>query len=235
MSRIKSIVASVGMILATISVAEGVTILYTYSAIVTAEQRPGGVVTPDQRLFSDGDIISGTFVYDTDVSPGTVTADLVRYPAIRDFTGSIDGNLFSDTPGQVSVYNETFPTSLPADALLLAVNHPEVPSQNFSGFQLVNNGTTFAMVGMAIAWIEFITVLPGDFLVDFSLPRLPPVPLESSLGGEVQMVFEDILDANNTHRVYANLQSMTAVPLPSAIWLLGSALGLLGWIRRKAS
>jgi hypothetical protein len=37
--------------------------------------------------------------------------------------------------------------------------------------------------------------------------------------------------ANNS-LVFANLS--TVVPVPAAIWLMGSALGLLGWIRRKA-
>lgn len=29
--------------------------------------------------------------------------------------------------------------------------------------------------------------------------------------------------------------SITAVPVPTAVWLFGSALGLMGWMRRKAS
>jgi hypothetical protein len=32
-----------------------------------------------------------------------------------------------------------------------------------------------------------------------------------------------------------NVMSITAVPVPSAVWLFGSALGLIGWIRRKAT
>ena len=29
--------------------------------------------------------------------------------------------------------------------------------------------------------------------------------------------------------------SATVVPVPAAVWLMGSALGLLGWVRRKAA
>jgi hypothetical protein len=32
----------------------------------------------------------------------------------------------------------------------------------------------------------------------------------------------------------ANYMTFTVVPVPAAVWLLGSALGLLGWIRRRA-
>jgi hypothetical protein len=37
-------------------------------------------------------------------------------------------------------------------------------------------------------------------------------------------------------RIYIGLDNVSiAVPLPAAVWLFGSALGLLGWMRRKAT
>lgn len=38
---------------------------------------------------------------------------------------------------------------------------------------------------------------------------------------------------SNGSLIYANLNS-TLVPVPAAVWLMGSAIGLLGWIRRRA-
>jgi len=38
----------------------------------------------------------------------------------------------------------------------------------------------------------------------------------------------------NNSLMYATLNS-TPIPVPAAVWLFGSALGLLGWARRRAS
>ncbi|MGI9344608.1 MAG: VPLPA-CTERM sorting domain-containing protein [Gammaproteobacteria bacterium] len=42
-------------------------------------------------------------------------------------------------------------------------------------------------------------------------------------------------DATQVARAYANIDTITTstVPVPAAVWLFGSALGLLGWARRR--
>lgn len=54
------------------------------------------------------------------------------------------------------------------------------------------------------------------------------------------LTFSGSLDQSKTDESWGidNLlitQTVTAVPVPAAFWLFGSALGLLGWMRRKAS
>jgi len=39
---------------------------------------------------------------------------------------------------------------------------------------------------------------------------------------------------DNNSMVYATLDS-AAIPVPAAVWLFGSSLGLLGWLRRRSS
>ena len=58
-------------------------------------------------------------------------------------------------------------------------------------------------------------------------------------GGGVSLLFKADCGANPNCRLTALIDNVTidtaVVPVPAAVWLFGSALGLLGWIRRKAA
>jgi len=57
--------------------------------------------------------------------------------------------------------------------------------------------------------------------------------LSVPMGGEFLCINEDPCSSNNiTLRTFSG-GSITAVPVPAAVWLFGSALAMLGWIRRK--
>jgi hypothetical protein len=47
-------------------------------------------------------------------------------------------------------------------------------------------------------------------------------------------VAEDFLNGGTTIAGLSNVRAFSAVPIPAAVWLFGSGLGLLGWMRRKS-
>ena len=112
----------------------------------------------------------------------------------------------------------------------------------FDGFDLTSNldGLFEASGGSVNEYNVYSVVLPAlslaelnDGLAIFSLTLQGP-------GGEQCDIFNPTncsFPANNgAHLIYATLTvDTTPVPVPAAVWLFGSALGLFGWLGRKKS
>lgn len=207
--------------------AMAVTVPYTFQAPVYLETRNNFEATPDQRFFSDGDMISGTFNYDSGVvsgSPGPNGGTF--YPAFSDLSGTIEGNEFSDPDGEVGVFNDSFSIDM-LDLLLMRADSANLPA-NLSGFQVVNGATTFELYNVRLFWIEDTT----DLYDDETLPvMLPP---GSGAIARVALDFRDVTNSDNIHRVSGDPLVVSAVPVPAAVWLFGSGLlGLIGISRSK--
>lgn len=89
--------------------------------------------------------------------------------------------------------------------------------------------------GFSVGDYDFVGVgavfLGSDFLDDESLPGILPPP-----GYERAFLNFSVVDINNPSVVEGlgvSVLALTPVPVPAAVWLLGSALGVLGWMKRS--
>jgi hypothetical protein len=90
------------------------------------------------------------------------------------------------------------------------------------GFDIFNNDP--AVGNFRIATINLTTKSPP-------LGSLPAVGSTSMLDITGSQFFSDTEQLSPT----IGTASISVVPVPAAVWLFGSALGLMGWLRRKAA
>ncbi len=156
---------------------------------------------------SIGDTFSGSFTFDDSV---------VGSGGIYNFSGSgvgisatIGSSSFQINPFTIRVSNQIGGNGITDEYMVYG---SEGPAQSDTDFQIV------------------LVDASGLVFSDVSLPLTPP-PLDA-FDRQANQVRLNIPATTNPNSAF-NLTSLTAVPVPAAVWLFGSALGLLGWIKKK--
>jgi hypothetical protein len=181
----------------------------------TPDVFPGVCVVPDAGAF--GSITydnEGAFAGDNGVG-GSLYSATVSLTSTLVIGGSEIGTITGDN-GTVVINDDPGGN----DLVNVGINNG---NQNWSTFMI---GDYQIVTGLAL-WIN------GDFLADEMLPdMLPPPP-----GYEQNFFNFGVVDTVNSPGVIQGFGAigleLMPVPVPTAIWLFGSALGLLGWMRRK--
>jgi hypothetical protein len=176
--------------------------------------------TIHDAVFEDGTVLTGSFVFD---------ADLMNNASYTDYSG--DTHYYAAGYTEVNIDYEPFPDG--PDGLPFA-EPPPFP---------VIAGYTVEYVNCYDSPGCYTTVTDSDalflnyYIWPFSYWEYPD-------NVDITLAFDHLTNEGGYRelggfllRGYTNLQSGyligTVVPIPAAVWLFGSALAGLGWIRRR--
>jgi hypothetical protein len=156
------------------------------------------------------------------VAPGNgcaaINANIVDAGMVFNPTGPVNGGALTPGGGG-STGNSVTETSAGSRLFVFQVQNAGGVVVDFSRFSQVYTSCTGAFCaaitadGLNLDMIRYVLEIQYD-------------PTYTTFTGKF------IGQTTNSSLVFANLNS---VPVPAAVWLMGSALGLLGWIRRRAA
>jgi len=190
-------------------------------------------VNSGQPLFSAGTLVTGSFIYDNESTtvgvPGTTWhsnfGDHTRYGAgvISDFSGSVGGNLFSATDAEILIADATPQDTHPYDGYFIdggSISHSGLPMSGFTIGDYTLTGFTF------FGW--------GDKTLYTSMD-LPVELVPGPVNGGIKLHFQDLAGNETIVTAWTN-ETLTAVPLPAALFPFASAIffaGAFGSFRNK--
>jgi hypothetical protein len=207
---------------------------YTFDVSTIVEIRNGVVATPQERLFLSTDTISVTLTYDDSVVGAFDPFGMV-YSNLSNTAVNIGSLNYNDSSGTTLVSNDAWPpvgSSDLVDAVLLQSCRCALPVVGSP--QLADGvGEAFTLLDTRIFWGENFS--GTDFLNDQSLlSALPPVGGGSGAAALAFVTIESGVVVDQ-HVVRGQISSVSAVPIPAAVYLFASGLALLGWFRRRQS
>lgn len=167
------------------------------------------VVSAQNSFAGAGPTVSGSFTYDT--IQGT------------DFNGDPSAGLyqFSGSPYGFTVTVDAF-GALSGSSSLVQVGDDGVFLPGFDTVQFAGNDGTFQA---SLDWSGATSTFTGDDL-----------PAVSVIEGMNPFFVIREFGQIDLQAIVTSADFVTQpVPVPAAVWLFGSALGLLGWIRRRNS
>lgn len=131
-----------------------------------------------------------------------------------------------------------------------AIDNTNPTNPNFSITGLGTTSGTWSVSNPDITHLAFkssgyfilgeVTASSGDWMNDTSAPgswdiTLVDCPAAICAPSGRPYTDADFLTNGGQVADLSNVRAFSVVPVPAAVWLFGSALGLLGWMRRKIS
>lgn len=116
---------------------------------------------------------------------------------------------------------------------------PELLSELAAGWNdaLFSNLPPQAAVVDSAAFLQDVVENPQDF--GFTNVTDPCLAITACADGTMDqdefLFWDDIHPTRAGHAILADIALQTVIPVPPAIWLFGSALGLLSWVRRRTA